>query len=316
MSISLLQSANNKASASSTVKVNGSSNNEASQRVTQWLGGVLWVQILTCFGAITVMLLALSLGGKPGPIEENHPTLLAASFYIVPLASVLLGVMVSVRGVYLAQLVGAAIGFAGMLLIFGERLYFGFPPAWHEWIVLPVLGAAVGFGTGLRVCGRLIIREEFEYKPIDSWDRTAKPRVRELNPRLGVRWKRLTFGYLVGAIASFVIPYMLGIALRPIYRFNEANVRNTMKLAEIPIDVAVLFMAGVAAGSNTKSGATQGLLVGALIFAGRYLFGSMHTTDEVLVQLATCLIPAMIGGMVGRKIFRPTQIYHSPGELT
>lgn len=318
MSISFLESAGNGASAGteSTVKVKGSSNNETAQRVTQWLGGVLWVQILTCFGAVGVMLLALATGSEPGPIQETNPTLLAAAFYVVPLVSVFLGVLVSVRGVYLAQLVGAGIGLAGVLLIFAERMYFGLPPAWHDWIVMPVLGAAVGFGAGLRVCGRLIVQDDFEYKPIDAWDRTAKPRVRELNPRLGVRWKRLLFGYAVGISAGYLMPTILELFLRPLYRFNEANVQSMMTMMDIPLAVLAIFMAGVAAGSSTKSGLSQGLLVGAFIFAVRYLTGYITGAEEVLTQLAICLLPAMLGGIAGRKIFRPTQIYHSPGEMT
>lgn len=306
MAYSLLGNASKTNLAAPTVRIEGTGAPGALQRLGQWLAGLLWSQILVCFGAVTVMLLAAASGGPEGKIQETRATLLGLSLLIVPLASIYLAVIVALRGVYLAQLVGVAVGGSAGLIVLGERIYFELAPAWYDWLFLPVLGAGIGFVAGLRVAGQLVVRAAFEYKPIDSWDRTARPSVRELDPRAQTRWNRLLFGLAVGIFASYVVPILVAYALKPLYG-NEANTRSTLYRLQLPMEMAALLFAGIAAGSGTKSGAAQGFLAGAGIFALRALFSGVQV--DWPIDLTICLVSATIGGLLGRWIFRPTQLY-------
>lgn len=283
------------------------------QRVGQCLAGVLWAHFVMAMLALGLVVANVSQAEKI-PLDQAHPTFFAVALFVIPLLGIVAGTMVATRAVYLAQLVGIAIGIVTSLAFLGERVAFGFSPQWFEWIVLPGLGAVLGFVAGLRVGGPLVLQPAVEYKPIDAWDREAQPKIQEMNPRISMRWSRLLYGIAVGLASSYGVRFLLAVLLRPLYRFNEANVQIVLSNLDLGVRGVALLLGGIVAGASTKSGKAQGFLTGLAIFLLRFYFTPPKTNQDLITDLALCLIVATIGGMIGRKVFHPTHIYHSPTE--
>ncbi|MFO0949417.1 MAG: TIGR04086 family membrane protein [Planctomycetota bacterium] len=314
MNQSLLEKWERSLDTQKTIRASSPSAPSWSQRVGQCLAGVLWAHFVILMLILGLTVAAITSADKPAPIQQSHPTLLSIAFFCIPLLGAAAGTMVATRMVYLAQLVGIAIGVVTSLAFLGERAAFGFAPAWFEWLILPPLGAVLGFISGLRVGGPLIVQQTVEYKPIDSWDREAQPNIKEMNPRVMMRWNRLLWGIGVGLASSYGIRFLLGMILRPLYRFNDANVQIVLTNADLGIRAAALLLGGIVAGASTKSGKAQGFLTGLAIFFLRFYFTPPRSNEDLLLDLAICLVAATIGGMIGRKVFHPTHVYHSPTE--
>ena len=212
-------------------------------------------------------------------------------------------------------MVGLAIGASAGLTTLCERVYLGWMPAWYEWLALPVGGALVGFVSGFVVAGPM---------PVEGNGRVRTDRRRGIATRRRSRSRSIFPLHAVGT--DFALEYPSGSAsgtglsfllvqfMTPVYRGNMGMVNVIAHKAELPLLCFALFAAGVAAGSGTKTGFSQGLLTGLLILGLLYLFKYGNPEDFWLRVALPSLTAPTLGGMLGRKIFPPSRVFREGAQ--
>jgi MFS family permease len=276
-------------------------------RVQQVASTVLLQFLLaSALTAAAVVFVATWLQQEESPIRERSH-LLAALFGAAALLSTAVAVRWRLCGVFLAQIVGGTAGAMGCAVLYGAKAFLGVPVAWFEWLVVPAC-AAVGFWVGLRSAGAIAASEAIELKPIDAWDRKAKPTVIEIAPPASRRWRRLLFGAGVGLILVYALPFAAYLLFAPFLR-NAGLWAVASTRAELLTTAAAFFGGGMLASSGTRSGAVQGLLAGLLSFWTVQVLTPWHGSDVVLLFGGFAAIFGALGGIVGRRIFGPYRVY-------
>lgn len=293
-----------------TLRIQGVEPPTAAQRLLQVAKVAAAGQALAILLAAGMAIGSESLGLEPAEIAEKHPQVYLAAGIGIPLLALVGAIALVARGVYLAQIVGAIGGLATVGILLLERQLVGLDPTMLEWLMLPGLGGVLGFATGLGFAGQLDLTPTVEFRPYDSWDRQTQPSIRELAPPGTARWKRLFAGFLVGLVGGYLLNYVLVLILRPAYGYNSTSVQAVLTNIQWVLDAFVYLLAGMVAGAGTKNGASQGLLAGLAVFGCCYWWQPMDSADALL-GAALAIVPATLGGIAGRNIFRPTQVYGS-----
>lgn len=284
----------------------------ALQRLFQGATTVLFVHVLLAI-LLTIFILVLDGAGMEAQVlPARSPVVYRLAGLLLPLAATALAVALCLHKVYLAQLVGAVAGAVAAVLILFERQALGLDPILADWVVFPLASGMVGFLAGLRVAGKLVVLPAFEYKPVDAWDRDAKPVVRELPPPPMRVWNRLALGFAVGLGCSLFLESAFHFMLLPMYGYNRHSVGAVLAQIELLTNGLSFLLAGVAAGSGTRSGAVQGLACGALLYGFLSYFYPPQTYSEGTLELAGYLGTTMVGGMIGRRILGPIKVYGGP----
>lgn len=283
-------------------------------RFRQWLLGMFAWQIATLVLAAPTLYVLKLLRLEPSKLSETHPEILQAVLFVVPLVAIALATVVCQWKVYLAQLVGLAVGASAGLMVLGERVYLGWMPVWYEWLALPLIGTVVGFISGFVVAGPMPVEEKVAFEPIDAWDRDTKAVAVEINLPASRRWNQLFFGVSVWVGLLYGLRFLLVKLITPVYRGNLGMVDVIAHKAELPLLCFALFAGGVAAGSGTKTGFSQGLLTGLLILGLLYFFGYGNTEEFWLRVALPSLAAPTLGGMLGRKIFPPARVFRESAQ--
>ena len=284
-------------------------------RFKQWLKGVALTQFLALFfaaGAIGYVMVVRKI--KPGDLLETDPNLRTQIMYGVPVAATILGVMMSCWGLYMSQFIGMIIGIAIAPILLAERLVIRSEVSVLEWMVLPIVLGVCGFLVGLLITGRLKSTPiETQYKPMDSWDRTAEARYEEIEPGPTTRINRLIAGF-VGSILVFELIYMLMRSmLNPLYNHNTKMVESLLANDyRLPMEMMGALVAGTVAGSGSTWGKFQGLLGGLGFYGYCYYSKTPTNADEIIKVLVPCLFVGMIGGVIGRHVFGPYKMFRGP----
>lgn len=279
------------------------------RRVGQVAAGVLVVHCMAAFFAVSAIFVLDLMDAEPLALASKQPGLASGLATGIPLLAVILGVSLSLRGVYLAQLVGLAVGILSTVAILLERQFLGWAPTLADFAALPIAGAGSGFLAGFLVTGKLVELPEFEYKPIDSWDREAKPSYRELSPNVHLRWKKVFYGYIAGNLSASIIHWILRLILSPVFHHNPRSVDVAMERYAFPVQALSLLIAGFVAGSDTKTGTIQGIAVGLALSASDLVRNRPESTEAGLARMASVLVITAIGGVIGRRLFHPYRVY-------
>lgn len=286
-----------------TVKISGDGKPGPWQRFEQVMAGLIWTHIFAS-ALVTGFLLWLdSRGIEPQQLQAEGGWRLQAAFVVIPLLSVALAALVSLRGIYLAQLVGLIMGVMAGGCLLGEAFYFGPPPALWHWAAVPVLTAAAGFLCGFRVAGKLEVSQEVEYKPIDSWDRKAKPKLHYIDLPAPEKWLKVIKGAGFAIFFHFLWwgAYSL---LRWIDMVAEQRQRGLFEELNFSKgEIIALALGGMLAGTRTKSGSLQGLRYGLLMTVYHVVmtaFLADPLSMEAIVAVTVCFaVFGMFAGYFG-----------------
>jgi hypothetical protein len=295
------------------VKIRSGNAPTAWHRFTQWFVGVMF-SLMVAVGLSFLVLVTLTFTVQdPDRFSQDHPLLfrLAASSVVV-LAPVL-AITCHLFRVYLAQLMGLLIGVSAAGLMMTARVLYDLPTAPIEWLAVPVAGILC-FVVGLLIGGKLPVVEEFEFKPIDAWDRHARPSERELPGDVNRNWLRVLIGIFVGWAGWHGVSGFLYLFFQPLIK-NPTLLEASMMRVEVPLHAVGCLAAGMVAGSSNRVGAVPGLIVGSVIFAMVQVFEPASTLDGTVLHGLLTMVPATLGGMLGRRIFRPNIIFGNARNL-
>lgn len=292
---------------SGVIRISNHQADSLSQRLGQVLLGIVWTNALAV-GIAFLALLGLAFSSlQPETLAVDHPAL----FHTLAMGTALLAaigmVLLQFRGVYLAQVAGGIAGFLGVAVMQSARLYLGIPLAWYEWFLVPVAGVA-SFAVGLSVAGRMEAEETFEFKPINSWDKNARPTEWVIAPPVSRPWNRLIAGVLVGLILWNGLGGILAMLLGPLLK-NPTVLAVAMARVEWPLRFLACFAGGMTAASGTRSGFLQGFLAGIFLLGLQQAITPATSMEELVVLIFLVFLGSVLGGIFGRKIFRPYLLY-------
>lgn len=280
-----------------------------SQRLSQCLIGVAGAHVALALLTAMIVISLPSLEMDARELPAQQPAIFAFLGVATPLLAIALSIATVSRGVYLAQLVGIGIGLATATLVLLERWAVGMPTPSTVLLALPALGPAVGFVVGLRVAGELTVLPAFEFKPIDAWDKKSRPKSYELDIKGATRWRKIVIAVVVGYIVQVAYRFALLVLLRPMYGHNSKYVVALLAGIDPFLEALVLAGAGMIAGAGTRHGVAQGLWCGVGLTVVNFLASRPDTLADGIVTALTIVIPAMVGGVIGRYVFRPTRVY-------
>jgi hypothetical protein len=299
------------------VKIRSENGPTVMSRLTQFVLGVAF-SILLSVGLSFLAFVAVALvTDEPDHFSQNHPAIFQVIASLVVTTAPILAVLFLQNGVYLAQLMGLLIGGVGAATLCCLRVYLGLPMTPADWLVVP-MSAALSFVVGLFIGGKLPVVEEFEFKPIEAWDRDARPSERELPGDVNRNWFRVMLGIFIGWAGWHGVSGLLYMVFKPLIK-NPTLLEASMMRVEIPLHAVGCLAAGMMAGSSNRVGAVPGLIVGTVIFMMVQVFEPAQTIDGIALHALLTIVPATFGGMLGRRIFRPNIIYgnarHLPAPL-
>jgi hypothetical protein len=299
------------------VKIRSGAGPTPFSRLMQFVVGVLFSQLIAVGLAFLVMCGLVASGIEPEQFVNEQPEFFQLTASLVIALAPVLAILCQLYGVYLAQLMGLLIGLTASTLLCVTRVQLDLPMAPAEWGVIPLSGA-LSFVAGLFIGGKLPVVEEFEFKPIDSWDRDARPSERELAGDVGRNWIRVLIGIFVGWAGWHGISGLLYMIFKSLIK-NPTLLEASMMRVEVPLHAVGCLAAGMIAGSANRVGAVPGLIVGTVIFLMVQTFEPASTLDGTMLQAFLTIVPGWIGGMLGRRIFRPNLIFgnarHLPAPL-
>ncbi|MBY0586859.1 hypothetical protein K2X85_06765 [bacterium] len=286
-------------------------------RIKQFVIGVLFSQMIAIGLAFLVLCGLVVTSNDPDTFATDNPELFQLTASLVIVLAPVLSTLCQLYGVYLAQLMGLLIGLAAASLLCVARVGLDLPMSPIEWGAVP-LSAALSFIAGLFIGGKLPVIEEFHFKPIDSWDRNAKPSERELPGDVNKNWLRVLIGIFVGWASWHGISGLLYMIFHSLIK-NQSLLEVALLRVEMPLHAVGCLAAGMIAGSSNRAGAVPGLIVGTVIFLMVQFFEPAATMDGTVIQGLLTVVPGWIGGMLGRRIFRPNLIFgnarHLPAPL-
>jgi hypothetical protein len=271
---------------------------------------MLWTLGLTAFFLGSGYAALLGLRKNPVEFFDSQPHVTMVALFASPILATIIGVMVGLRGVYLAQIVAVFVGSVASAMTLLVRLQIKVLPSpeMYEWIAIPLVAAVAGFLSGLRVGGRLQFEKRMELRPVDDWDRSAKPRQVEVEPPASRRWWRLLFGIVAGVAVNLGLVNGIIQAVKLLFKGNVAIIERTEETVSSFTIYIALFVAGLVAGSRTRAGLAQGLLCGLASFGVWYFAFPVHEGDWPILLL-TCIGMCTVGGVIGRFVFRPSRIF-------
>lgn len=284
----------------------------AKERFGRWLAGFVSVQLFAALLAGGGMMFLAAKEMSLDQAAAEYKTEMAVAALGIPIVATFLGVTLTCGQVYLAQLVGFAIGLTANLALLGERLFSPAPAGWQEWVATPVIGAIVGFLSGYRITGPMFKEEPQQVeKKDDEWRTAAPPAIRQLDPGMTVRRQRMIAGAIVGLLFPYVVPFILRV-LMSAFTGRPEMVKNRMDSLEFLFLLLAMFVAGVTAGSSNTKGVRQGVWVGLAIYFTQFALSGGADWQTGLIRFLPSILVSMFGGYMGQKVFPPTQIYTGP----
>ena len=244
-------------------------------------------------------------------IEEIYPFATAAMAVVIPAIAAAVGVVLGLRGVYLAQQLGLIFGpVAALISLAGYDAMGGTAPI-AAWLFSPILAAALSFVAGLRMTGYIRAEEDdvktVEYKRVDSWDREAKPKLKALRPARQGYHRKLFWGIGFGGLTTYLFPLILAT----LSGSSPGELRN----ANLIFGWAGVLVAGSFAAAGTTAPILQGSLAGALMYFVRH-YAHLSLTPEAFLQLWIHVAAGIAGGFAGRLCFPPIQVVHGRKRCT
>ena len=292
---------------SDTIKIKDGETPSLGMRIQQVLMGIVATNV-TAVGLAFIALLVIALSPlTPETLAADHPFFFHLMAGGIMLAAPLLVVAIQLRDVYMAQFIAAIIGAAGTLIIAFTRLYVGIPITWYEWLIIPV-ATGLSFLVGLKIAGKPAVVEVFEFKPINSWDKKSKPTEKEIAPVSAKPLNQLILGVAVGLICWNGLGALLAMLLKPLLR-NPALLQTSMSRVEYPLQIVACFAAGMVAGASTTAGFFQGFFAAIMLVVMRQLINPSESPEELIIEMTLIIIATSVGGLYGRRIFRPFRIY-------
>lgn len=245
-----------------------------------------------------------SLSALLGSVGEVYPAMSAIGAIALPAVAAAAAVVFSLRGVYLAQQLGL---FVGPVCALGTLAAYsamgGFTPI-VAWLFAPLLASVLSFVAGVRMTGYVRANDTekttIEYKPVDSWEREAKPRFVDLKGANKGNYRKLFIGIGAGATASFLLPMLLAVM--------SGAAPNEMLMARTVFGWAGVVVAGAFAAAGTKAPIFQGSLAGIIMYLLRHYAHLYLITPEAMLQAVTHLGAGIAGGFAGRAFFPPPRV--------
>ncbi|MGL4461587.1 MAG: hypothetical protein ACRDD1_18705, partial [Planctomycetia bacterium] len=275
-----------------------------------WFLSTLLTILVGGFGLVAIRAVDPAFSLNTG--SQTHPAIFASLMFGAPILGVLMGTTVSLGSVFLSQLVGMAAGVATALTFLGARTVAerygmqGVTPGILEWSTLPFFTAAFGFFAGLWVRGKIDAPKEVEFTPIDGWDHDAKPTFVEKPPSPADKLAQL--GKSVAAV-----PFLYFFCvIQPLYFFasGEAGAIRHLDKSRWALNVAMVLAAGGLAAAGTKSGFSQGLFAGLIVWGQSFIVTTFKIIpkDPLMEGVIFCVLGAF-GGVIGRYSLRPWRTY-------
>jgi hypothetical protein len=238
-------------------------------------------------------------------VAEVYPGWIVGAAIVIPAFAAAVGVVFALRNVYLAQQMGLILAPISALTTLAWFVALGGPPVIIAWLVSPVLAAGLAFVAGLRMTGFIKERspdetKSIEYKPVDSWERDAKPKFFILRIAERGRFGKLMWGLAAGGAATHLLPFLLAAMSGA-----TAGEMSTARTAFAWLGVVV---AGAFAAAGTKAPFLQGMMAGFLMFFIRRYANLFVFTPETLVQLWVHAMVGVAGGFAGRYFFPPPRV--------
>lgn len=275
---------------------------------------VLWTMVVAA-GLAFLALVAIAISPfEPASLAREHRPLFQTIAACVVLLATAIGVRSRLDGVYLAQLVAPLVAVLGATGVCAVRAFIGIPIDWYEWLVIPAAGV-LAVPIGLRIGGTIEPDKQVELRPIDSWDRKAKAAEWEIHEPPGQRLQRLMTGWLVGLVLVYALPWLIRFVVGPFLR-NPGLLDVVTLRAELLLFGVALASAGMWAGAGSQRGLVQGLLVGALVFGAEQFLTPGSNGHSVFVQGLLAVLLGGVGGVVGRRIFRPYRLFGSSQRIS
>jgi hypothetical protein len=238
-------------------------------------------------------------------VVEVYPFWSLVGAIAIPVLAAGIGVVFGLRNVYLAQQMGVLLAPISAMITLGGASALGGPTPVLAWLAAPPLSAALAFLAGIRMTGFVRAKSEaetnaVEYKPIDSWDREAQPKMFDLRVAKQGHMKRLMIGIAAGAIASQLLPFVLTVFSGA----SPAEMGNALRI----FGWAGVCIAGLFAGAGTNAPVVQGAIAGLLMYAVRRYAHLNVFTPEAMFQLWLHAAVGVLGGFGGRFFFPPPQV--------
>ncbi len=235
------------------VKIRSGNGPTVMSRLSQFVVGVVF-SILLAVGLSFLVFVGVAVASdNPDHFAQNHPVLFQICASLVIVLAPVLAVLCQQFGVYLAQLMGLLIGGVGSATLCLLKVYLGLSMTPADWMVVPV-SAALSFVVGLFIGGKLPVVEEFEFKPIDAWDRDARPSERELPGDVNRNWFRVLIGIFIGWAGWHGVSGLLFMIFKPLIK-NPTLLEASMMRVEVPLHAIGCLAAGMMAGSSNRVGA-------------------------------------------------------------
>lgn len=303
-----------------TVKVSGEGKPTVWQRIGQVVVGLLWAHLIASLLVTALLFWLNSKGVEPSEVKEKGGLPLEIAKLTIPVVSVAVACVLSLRKVYLAQLVGLVSGLLSGVCLVAEQLFFGIAPqVWH-WGLTPTICAAVGFAAGLRVAGKLKVSEEIEYKPVDSWDENVKPKLVYIDLQAPEKWLKVlkAAGFAIVFHGLWFGAYAL---LRWIDMVGESELRGVFKELNLSRgELISLMLGGMAAAARTKSGLLQGIRFGLVMSIYHWVmtafFAETLSLDHSIAVAGVFLVLGAVAGCMGSFASPATKHYVNREEPT
>jgi MFS family permease len=237
-------------------------------------------------------------------IGELYPAATLVGAVALPALAAGVGVVFALRGVYLAQQMGLALGPVAALVSLAAFEALGGATPIPAWLFAPILASGISFFAGLRMTGFIRASGDeaktIEYKPIDSWDREAKAKYSVLRVARQGHYKKLTVGLTAGAVSSYLFPFLLSAL--------SGATPGELRVANAVFGWTGVCIAGGFAAAGTSAPFLQGALAGVLMYFVRHYAHFHVITPESMFQAWLHVAAGIAGGVAGRTFFPPPRV--------
>ena len=244
------------------------------------------------------------LSGLIASVNEVYPLMALIGAVLIPAFAAAAGVVFSLRGVYLAQQMGLVLGPISVFISLSLVGALGGSTHVLAWLFSPPLAGALAFIAGLRMAGYIRDKDSesktVQFKPIDSWEREAKPRFIDLRYARQGYHRKLSIGILAGGLTSYLFPFLLAA-------MSGAS-SNELAFARTVFGWAGVCVAGAFAAAGTNAPILQGCLAGFLMYFVRH-YAHIHIVNSETIFIAILhILAGFAGGHAGAGFFPPPRV--------
>jgi hypothetical protein len=245
-----------------------------------------------------------ALAGMLASVNEAYPFIALIGAIAIPALAAGAGVVFALRGVYLAQQMGLVLGPISAFISLSLVAALGGSTHVFAWLLSPPLAGFLAFLAGLRMTGFIREKESeaktVQYKPIDSWEREAKPRFLDLRFARQGYHRKLSIGILAGGLTSYFFPFLLAAM--------SGATSHELAFARTVFGWGGVCVAGAFAAAGTNAPILQGCLAGFLMYFVRH-YSHIHIVNPEMVLTANLhILAGFAGGHLGAAFFPPARV--------